>query len=346
MQELTQEQMAHVQRLAAENKMGTLNDLAEDWGVPVKTVIRHFLGCRSNGGPLERRRPGPSSESISTTLNPDQLKLIRRFAENGMADRLSDHAQRWALPVDDLRRAYDEARERLLREVAVNPELDQAGISGSAAPNQVPELAADAAGMAVLPYNWPLIQARVSRKLRVKAVAEIVGVPLSDYRRIEEGRVNPTREQASRICAYFGLALESTFAVAALPPLSARGPVSRLSVLALARARRRLNASELADEVRAATGIQIRRTTISAIERGRLLQPQDAEGRREAAALASYFGTSVEFITSQVPASAIETVTTQITAVHRALRGTMTQLGSGAAGSDPILQLDAGGGGA
>lgn len=343
--ELTTQQKEHIQRLAQENKIGTLSDLAEEWGVPSQVVIRYFADCRNGGKPPERRfSPKPETPGLSLTL--DQRRMVRRFADMGDASRLEGLAVKWGVPSAELRKLYREDRETILASetrIAESPKTEPA-----VEPPKVvevepvepsPEMLAEAENMPSLPYNWPLIHARKSRDLIPKVVAGVAGLVASDYVKVEKSLMNPTVEQAVKICAFLGLPL-STFAVFAPEPIVESGPVRSLSILALLRKRRRLKVKDLGERIIEKTGVKVRISTISLIENGRLSGPLSEEHLREAQALATYFGVSVELISGQIPSAAIETAAAQIAAYHQTFRATVSQLG---AGTDPILRLQAGG---
>lgn len=341
--ELTQEQKDQIEQLAKENKIGTLSDLAEDWGVEPKLVMRYFLDCRNGGKPPERRF-SPKPETPGLSLTPEQRRMVRRFADMGDASRLEGLAVKFGVPSAELRKLYCEDREAILasearmieppkREPEVEPPIEVEPMEPS------PELLAEADSMPTLPYNWPLIHARKSKGLIPKVVADVAGLPASDYVKIEKSLMNPTVEQAVKICTFLNLPL-STFAVFAPEPIVERGPVRSLSILVLLRKRRRLKVKELVERVIEKTGVQVRISTISMIENGKVTGPLSEEHLREAQALATYFGVSVELISGQVPSAAIETAAAQIAAYHQTFRTTVSRLG---AGTDPILRLQAGG---
>lgn len=350
--ELTLEQKGIVERLALENKMGTLSDLAEQWGVEPKLVIRYYVDCRNGGKRPERRFVRQAEAPPAFNPTPEQRTLIRRLAERGMEDRLEGLAVKWGVPLPALRQVFDQFQERelkaevrnqepLLHEPPTNPRVDPQVVMGPSA-ELPPELQAEADAMPTLPYNWVLINARVSRGLSLKAIANAAGIYSGDYRKIEEGRMNPTREQAAKICLFLNLPLDSTFAVAALPKMLEDGPVRTLSVLALSRARKRLNLSDLVSQVQDATGVLVSRATVSALERGALKRPFSEADMRAITAIAAYFGLSVEAVTSHIPSTAIESVAKRTAALHHSLKTTVAQLGTGV-DSDPILKLQAGG---
>lgn len=334
---LTQAQKDELTRLAKAGKSGVLNDLAERWKVPFKEVARGYADAQRE---LNGKQPPTPKHPPIQELTPLQKKEIHRIADAGNQAKLSTLAEDWNVDSRVISRYYNDCREQLRNQVVVNPEPVTPPAPKPTTADLVADVVATPGQIAMLPRNWPLLQARLASGYTVRDIALAIGSTQPDYQRIEGGQQNPTAEQAAKLCALLKVPPE-TFVVTCSDPM--KGSLRSLSLLGILRAKRRLAMKDLALKVSEATGYKVTSTLISAIERGQLKQPISADYAQQIDALARFFGVTCEAIMAQVPPEWIQTAGSAIAALHSTLKQAVQALPAPTV--DPELLLTAGTGG-
>lgn len=346
---LTDEQQAEIERLAQRGKSGGLNDLADQWGVPFRVVVRAYATAQiaNNPQPDQPPAPAPASKATEPELTAEQLRIIRRLAEEGKVTRLTVLAEEWGIPHRTLARRYQDTRAAVMRTQVTNEPSSALPMAPSYDQDRWHELSpvanvtAEAGAIGVLPRNWPLIQARLASGKSTREISFAAGMTAAEYTRVEEGRQLPTPDQAARICALLGLGMEQTFAVAGQEQFTGRGGIRGLSLLALLRARRRINMRQLSDEASKGANCRVSQAFISAIERNTLKLPLTPDQTHQVRAMASYLKVPDEWITAQVPPTWIQTVATNTAQLHTAFKVAYQQLPTALSAGDPERLLAA-----
>jgi transcriptional regulator with XRE-family HTH domain len=336
---LSDEQKAEIGRLAKDGKSGKLNDLAEQWGVPFREVVRAYADYQR-----ETTGAKPPTPQRPQELTDDQKRSIRRLAEAGNTAKVFTLAEEWGMESRMISQYYNDCRAELRRVVAseLKPEV-QIVPPVSAAAAAVADVKANPGDIAVLPRNWPLIQARLTSVYAVRDIATAAGLAQTEYNRIEEGRLLPTPDQAAKICALLKIDMDKTFVLAGQDAFGTRGQIRGLSVLGILRAKSRLSMKDLAAAVLEATGARISTAMIGQIERGQLKQPPAPDYQKMIEALAVYFRVTTDMISAQVPPAWIQTVVFNTAALHAAMKQSYLSLPTTATVETRLLEATGGG---
>lgn len=307
---LSGEQLAQLRRLADQNKesktqpMMALMRFADDWNVDYSTIAREYIGFTSSvtGGRLQRQ----------TGQRQNDRETERQGM--GLPQRQDQAAPAAAAP----RTPATSTTGRYTGFMAVPVVSPVAGVR--AAPGSLYQQG----------KNWVLINARIKHNYEPRDIAMVLEPPLSiaDYRRVEDGELLPSADQVAQLCQLLDVRMEEAFVMAGPERDTNRrgkGFIKGLSVLAILRARRRLNMKTLGEAVEAATDTKVTSAVIGRIERGEFTAKNQAE-RDQVTALAMYLEIPEEWVLRQVPSELVQMAASNNAKLHAAIRQAFGEL--------------------
>lgn len=302
---LTTAQLAELRKLADQYKdapappMATLIRLADDWNVDYSTLAHEYTSFTAvtRGRHDHRRTEQRQGMGMPHRQNQPPAQPSPRPAAPNVANPLARLTGR---PL----------------EVAVSPVAGVRAALGSVYRQG---------------KNWVLINARIKSGYEPREVAQVLDPPLSiaDYRRVEDGELNPSADQVAQLCQLLEVRMEEAFVMAG-PDRDAnrrgRTFIKGLALLEILMARRRMTMKAVGEATEDATGTKVSATLIGRIKRGEFTGPRNQAEQDQVSALALFFDIPEEWVTRQVPPELVQLAAANTAKLHAAIRQAFGQL--------------------